>query len=115
VSRDEELVVVFGLLHLVGIGFGLMFLAMFLRSEPASAWRPDSDDGSSEDGGGGRPHVPRAPTSPRDDGLPLPDALPARRRRREPPRRGDLIPRRPRRPAHPPAPAPVRRRLPSGT
>jgi hypothetical protein len=48
-SPDEELMVIFGALHLVALVLGLILFVMFLRSEAGSGFRPPEDD----DGGGG--------------------------------------------------------------
>jgi hypothetical protein len=101
------MVLLFGGLHLIGLAFAGMLLVMFLRSDRSSPQHEGPDD-ESADGGGGGSHrrVPRAPQSPGGDGLPLPDAAPARRRMREPGRLGeDERPTRRRRdPMHVPVP-----------
>ncbi len=104
-SRDTEMVVIFGVLHLVALGLVGMLLLMFLRSEPAAHRR---EPGADSDGGGGcEPPRPARPRGPGDGGLLLPDASPARRRLRGPGRLGEDT--RPvRRPAHEPLPAPPR-------
>ena len=111
-SAEVELVLLFGGLHVVAIGFGVLLFVMFLRSQPVKEWT--NEDG--EDGGGGgsrRPQTPPPDGSP-GDGLPLPDAVPARVRFREAGRLADRVPRRERRqPAHPPERRPVREREPS--
>ncbi len=63
---------------------------------------------TSTDDGGGTPPEPAGPERPREprDGLPLPDAAPARVRLREPARLGEAYPRPARRPE--PVPAPER-------
>jgi len=75
---------------------------------PTASAPPDGGEG--EDGGGGRgpgPDRPAPPVAPKG-GLPLPDARPARVRRRDH-NRPALIPRRPRRAAPEPQRAPRRR------
>jgi hypothetical protein len=105
-----ELMVLFGVLHLIGLGLAAFLLVMFLRSETTQAWSPPDDDGG---GGGGNDRLrPRRPPGPDPGGLPLPDAVAARVRLREPVRLGDLLPAPERRPAHPPRRAPDRPRLP---
>ena len=47
---DQELVLIFGALHLMALIFGGLLLAMFFRSEAQPAWRPPEDE---DDGGGG--------------------------------------------------------------
>lgn len=48
---DQELVLIFGALHLMALVFGGLLLTMFLRSETRPAWRPPEED----DGGDGGP------------------------------------------------------------
>jgi hypothetical protein len=91
--------------HLLGAAVLVLFIA---RSTGADLWGwwPGDDDGR------GPEPKPSSP-APRDDGLPLPDAVPAARRLREPERLADAYPRPSRRPAHPePARAPERERQP---
>jgi len=108
---EETLVVVlFGGLHLLGIGFALLLLLPLMRDERiAPTWVPPEDD----DGGGGNDRVsPTPPRGPRPGGIPLPDAVPARVRLRGPERLADLTPAPQRRREHAPAPerAPERER-----
>jgi hypothetical protein len=107
-AADVKLVLVFVGLHLVGfLMIGLLVL-MFLRSETPDGWNPPDED--ENDGGGGSDRVPPvAPDKPRPGGLPLPDAVPARVRLREPARLADVLPQRERRPAREPEREPVRR------
>jgi len=80
-----------------------------LYPPPANA-PPDGGEGEGEDGGGGRgpePDRPQPPGAPKG-GLPLPDARPAKVRRRDH-NRPALIPLRPRRAAPEPQRAPRRR------
>jgi hypothetical protein len=103
VTDDQQLMVMFGVIHLIGLTFICALLWMFIRSDTVDGPGFEPDD----DGGGGS--RPPAPDSPRDrglDGLPLPDAMPARRRLREPGRIGEE--RRERRPAREPDRTPVR-------
>lgn len=110
---DETLLVaLLGGLHLLGFGFAAVLLLPLLRDEriaPIVRRGEEEDDG----GGGGNDRVgPVPPRGPRGGwDLPLPDAVPARVRLREPRRLADLLPPRPRR-EHAPAPArtPVRGR-----
>jgi hypothetical protein len=75
-SPDEELMVIFGAMHLVALVLGGVLFAMFLRSETVTPWQDREDD--EEGGGGGSDRVgDRRPPSPPGDGLPLPDAVPA--------------------------------------
>jgi hypothetical protein len=81
--------------------FGAIALIGLLLSNSDGDWRswwPRDDDG--RDG----PQTPETPRGPGGDPLPLPDAAPARVRRREAVRLGEGYPRPARRPVHPPAP-----------
>ncbi len=108
---DETLLVaLLGGLHLLGFGFAAVLLLPLLRDERIVplAQRGEEED----DGGGGNDRVfPTPPRGPRPGGIPLPDAVHARVRLREPVRLADLIPARGRR-EHTPAPrrTPVRGR-----
>jgi len=86
----------------VGVHFiGAIALIGLLVSNSEGDWRnwwPRDDD--DRDG----PPAPDAPRGPGGDLLPLPDAAPARVRRREPARLGEGYPRPSRRPEHAPAP-----------
>jgi hypothetical protein len=106
---DETLLVAFlGGLHLLGFGFAALLLLPLLRDErvlPVARRGEEEDDG----GGGGNDRLaPRPPRGPRGGGLPLPDAVPARVRLREPVRLAQLIPAPARRREHAPIPAPAR-------
>lgn len=98
-SPDVQLIALIGGLHLVGILFAALLIQQCLRADTVTPWR-SPEDGS--DWGGSDRRRPRAPTGPRDGGLPLPDARPARVRLREPGRLADLRPGRERRPAREP-------------
>ena len=104
---DETLLVaLLGGLHLVGFGFAALLLLPLLRDERVVpiVSRDDGEDG----GGGGNDRLgPIAPTDPRGGGIPLPDAIPARMRLREPARLADLLPP-PARREREHAPSPVR-------
>lgn len=103
---DAKLVLLFGGLHLIGLVLVAMLFVMFMRSDTTDVWTPPEDDEGG--GGGGNDRVPpRAPEKPPPGGLPLPDAVPARRRLREPGRLGDLLPSPERRPSHAPERTPV--------
>jgi len=104
-AQDTLLVVLLGGLHLLGLGFAGLMLLPVLRDEQVP---PIAHPGGNEDdeGGGSDRLGPLAPSGPRDGGLPLRDAVPARVRLREPARLADLLPEPARRPEH--APAPVR-------
>jgi hypothetical protein len=73
-TPDEELMLIFGALHLVALALGIVLFVMFLRSEAGSDYRPpDEDDG----GGGGNDRVTDRPKTSPSGGLPLPDAEPS--------------------------------------
>lgn len=103
---DETLLVaLLGGLHLIGFGLAALLLLPLLRDERVVPIAPRGED---EDGGGGGNDRlgPIAPTGPRGGGIPLPDAVPARVRLREPARLADLLPRPARRQReHAPSPA----------
>ena len=92
------LLLTFGV-HVAG---AVVLVSLILRNSDLDwrSWWPQDDD----DGGSPPPEPPPAPSGG-GDGLPLPDAAPARSRLREPGRLGEAYPRPARRPAHTPAPA----------
>ncbi|MBB4661741.1 hypothetical protein [Conexibacter arvalis] len=102
-GEETLIVVIFGGLHLLGIGFAMLLLLPLLRDERVvSTWAPPEEDDS---GGGGNDRVtPEPPRDPTPGGLPLPDAVPARVRLRGTVRLGDLTPPPARRREHVPAP-----------
>src|SRR5919109_1080059 len=74
-GADEELMVIFGALHLVALVLGVILFVMFLRSEAGSRFRgPDDEDGG---GGGGNDRLSGGPKTSPPGGIPLPDADPA--------------------------------------
>lgn len=95
-----ELVVVLVLLHVFGAAIAVALLYVLLRGDGIGPKDASDDDG--EDGGGNDRLPPPRPRFPRDGGLPLPDAQPARFRLREPVRLGERWARRERRPAREP-------------
>lgn len=100
---DETLLVaLLSGLHLLGFGFAAVLLLPLLRDERiVPTARGEEDD----DGGGGNDRVRPTPSpGPRGGGLPLPDAVPARVRLREPARLADLLPAPRRRREHAPTP-----------
>ena len=102
-TPDEELMVIFGALHLVALALGVVLFMMFLRSDTTSSWKPpDEDDGG---GGGGNDRLPSTPKPRPTGGVPLPDADPAGLRLRGPGRLRDAYARPLRRPAHPAIPS----------
>jgi hypothetical protein len=76
-SPDQELLLIFGGLHLVSLVFGAVLFVMFLRSDPTTAWEPPADDDSDDGGGGGNDRVQVGPKPRPTGGVPLPDAQPA--------------------------------------
>src|SRR5918994_4120822 len=68
-SPDAELLVIFGVLHLVALVLGGALFLIFLRSDNASAWSPDDEDDS---GGGGNDRVSDKPKTSPNGGIPLP-------------------------------------------
>jgi len=104
---DETLLVaLLGGLHLLGFGFAAVLLLPLLRDERIVPVRRGEDE---DEGGGGNDRVGPTPLpGPRGGGIPLPDAIPARVRLREPGRLADLLPAPARRREHAPAPLPTR-------
>lgn len=97
-TPDQELVLLFGGLHLVALLFACCLFCMFLRADTVKPWEAeDEDDG--EGGGGGNDRLQQPPKPPRPGGVPLPDAAQAPQRFRGPGRLADrrLPPRRPHR------------------
>jgi len=105
---DETLLVaLLGGLHLLGFGFAAVMLLPLLRDERIVPIGHGEDE---DDEGGGNDRVrPDPRPGPRGGGIPLPDAMPARVRLREPGRLADLLPAPQRRREHVPMPAPARR------
>ena len=111
-NSEEELVLIFGALHLVAAALGALLLFMFMRSEETTPWRPPSED--DDPGGGGNDRTPDTPKrTPPPGGIPLPDARQSRTRFRGAGRLADAYPRPGRRAPEPqrtPARQPSRRR-----
>lgn len=106
-GEETLVVVIFGSLHLVGLGLGMVLLLPLLREETVAPWAPPQED--DDGGGGGNDRVlPDPPRGPSSGGLPLPDAVPARVRLRSGERLADHVAPRERRPAHPATPSPRR-------
>jgi hypothetical protein len=106
-TPDEELMVIFGALHLIALVLGLILFIMFLRSEAGSGFkRPDDDD----DGGGGNDRVTDKPKNSPSGGIPLPDAIQSSVRLRSHERLRDAYRQRERRRVAEPA-RPSRRRV----
>src|SRR3954470_23612680 len=78
-SPDAELLVIFGVLHLVALLLGGALFLMFLRSDGASTWTPDDEDDS---GGGGNDRVSDKPKTSPSGGIPLPFAVQSDKRLR---------------------------------
>jgi hypothetical protein len=105
-SPDEELMLIFGTLHLVALVLGAALFMMFVRSDRASGGEPPEED---EGGGGGSDRISDAPKTSPSGGIPLPDAEPAPVRLRGHERLADLLPKPDRRRVAEPEPA--RRRV----
>jgi hypothetical protein len=101
-TPDEELMVIFGALHVIALALGVVLFMMFLRSDSTSSWKPPEDDEGG--GGGGNDRLPSRPKPKPTGGVPLPDADPARARLRGHGKLRDARPRPQRRPAHPQTP-----------
>jgi hypothetical protein len=71
-SPDAELLVIFGVLHLVALVLGGALFLMFLRSDGASTWPGDDEDDS---GGGGNDRITDKPKTSPSGGIPLPFAV----------------------------------------
>ena len=78
-SSDAELLVIFGVLHLVALILGGALFLMFLRSDGASTWSPDDEDDS---GGGGNDRISDKPKTSPSGGIPLPFAVQSDKRLR---------------------------------
>ncbi len=87
VTPDEELMLIFGALHLVALSLGLVLFLMFVRSDRGSRSGPEDDDSG---GGGGNDRISDRPKSSPPGGIPLPDAEPAPVRLRGPERLRDV-------------------------
>ena len=111
-TPDQELVLLFGGLHLVALLLGCVLFWMFMRSETVSPWEPpDEDEGGG--GGGGNDRLADPPKRPGPGGVPLPDAIQSSERFRGAGRLADRHPWPPVRREHPPQRTP--RRTPSRT
>jgi hypothetical protein len=106
-SPDEELMVIFGALHLVALMLGVILFIMFLRSEAGSRFKPPEDD---DGGGGGNDRVTDKPKNSPSGGIPLPDAVQSSTRLRAHERLRDAYRHRERRRVSEPA-RPSRRRV----
>jgi hypothetical protein len=107
-SADEQLVLIFGGLHLVALILGVLLFVLFLRSDSLDGGSdPEEGEGG---GGGGSDRIHDRPKTSPSGGIPLPDAEPAPVRLRGPGRLADLLPSPDRRRVAEPA-APARRRV----
>lgn len=71
-TPDQELVLLFGALHLVALGLACALFWMFLKSDTVAPWEPpDEEEGG---GGGGNDRVQDPPKPPRPGGIKLPAA-----------------------------------------
>ena len=105
-SPDEELMLIFGALHLVALALGVLLFVMFLRSDTQDGGEgPEEDEGG---GGGGSDRISGAPKTSPSGGIPLPDAEPAPVRLRGHEKLADLRPRPERRRVTEPARTPRR-------
>jgi hypothetical protein len=104
-SDGVQLVLWIAGVHLIGFVCVAVLMLPALREDPDSSNGP-WDEG--DDGWGRGPGTPPAPPAPPGGGVPLPDAVPATVRLREPGRLGDHLPPRERRPTREPARRPVR-------
>src|ERR1700755_787069 len=78
-SPDAELLVIFGVLHLVALVLGGALFLLFLRSDNASSWTSDDEDDS---GGGGNDTFTDKPKTSPSAGIPLPFAVQSDKRLR---------------------------------
>ena len=104
-SGDVQLMLMIAGVHLLGLGCAALLMIPALREGPMP---PPRNDPGSDDGGGRGPDRPPERPEPPSGGIPLPDAVPARVRLREPGRLSELLPRRQRRPAREPGRRPIR-------
>jgi hypothetical protein len=74
-SPDEELIVIFGALHLVALALGAVLFVMFLRAETADGVPPPEDEEGG--GGGGNDRISPSPQTSPSGGIPLLDAEPS--------------------------------------
>jgi hypothetical protein len=94
-ASDQELMLIFGGLHVVALALGVLLFVLFLRSDTFEGQNPPEEDEGP--GGGGSDRISDRPKVSPSGGIPLPDAEPAPVRLRGPARLADLLPRRERR------------------
>ena len=104
-TGDVQLLLWIAGVHLLGLGCVAVLLIPALKDSPNPKRR---SEGESDDGWGRGPKRPPKPPTPPRGGIPLPDAIQARVRLREPGRLSERLPQRERRPAREPARRPVR-------
>ena len=103
--REGGLILLLTGVHALGLALLCGMLWLSFRADDNA---PGEDDG---DGGWGNDRTgPEDSRGPRDGGLPLPDAKPARVRLREPGRLAELLPQSGRRPSREPERVPERTR-----
>jgi hypothetical protein len=107
-SPDEELMIIFGTLHLVALALGVAMFVMFLRSGSRSGFKPPDDD---DGGGGGNDRISDKPKTSPGGGIPLPDAAQSSQRLRSHERLADMHRSQRRRKVAEPHPPPSRRRI----
>jgi hypothetical protein len=104
-SEGVQLVLWIAGVHLIGFVCVVVLMLPALREDSDGSNGP-WDEG--DDGWGRDPGTPPIPPAPPRGGIPLPDAVPAAVRLRQPGRLGDQLPARERRPTREPARRPVR-------
>jgi hypothetical protein len=113
VTPDQELVLLFGGLHLVALMLGCVLFYMFMKSDTTDSWE-SSDEDEEGGGGGGNDRVTDSPKRPGPGGVPLPYAVQSSQRFRAPGRLADRYPwppaRREREPQRTPRRVPARGR-----
>ena len=100
-TPDQQLVVIFGAMHLIAFALGGVLFWRFLRSDTVTPGEPPEEDEGG--GGGGNDRLREPPKPPRPGGVPLPDAVQSSERFRGPGRLSDRH-RPERRREHTPAP-----------
>jgi hypothetical protein len=105
-TGDTQLLLWIAGVHLVGFVCVVALLVPALRDNPSPP--AERSDGEGEDGWGHGPKRPPTPPEPPRGGIPLPDAVPARVRLREPGRLSERLPHRERRPDPQPSRRPGR-------
>ena len=103
-SEGVQLILWIAGVHLIGFLCVAVLLLPALREDPDGG--ESFDDG--DDGWGRPPRNPPTQPSPPRGGIPLPDAVPAAVRLREPGRLSERLPSRERRPSREPVRSPVR-------